>query len=356
MLSIFERKARNNMQMDERKKKILRAIIQDYIITAEPIGSRTIARKFDLGISPATIRNEMSDLEVLGLIEQPHTSAGRIPSDAGYRYYVDCLMEGIELSKEEKAIIEQETAKRISEIQQVITHTSKLLSQLTSLTSIVLGPLNGKSTFGQIHFLPYQTGQAIMVIVKENGVVENHIVDIGHEVSAEELQRVAAVLNQKMRGQSLKKVKKRLLHEIYRELTRQRHLIDKSLEMLAVILDSCEEKEQVYLGGALNMLNQPEFKDLSKVKKLFKFFEEDESLKKLLQPTHEGLNITIGGENIFEEFHDCSVISSTYRIDEDTIGVIGVLGPTRMNYSKAIAIVNFMTRSMSENLTRGQKR
>ncbi|MHB8125639.1 MAG: heat-inducible transcriptional repressor HrcA [Desulfitobacteriaceae bacterium] len=344
------------MQMDERKKRILRAIVQDYIATAEPIGSRTIARKFDLGISPATIRNEMSDLEVLGLIEQPHTSAGRIPSDAGYRYYVDCLMEEVKLSKEEKAIIEQETAKRINEIQEVITHTSKLLSQLTSLTSIVLGPLKGKSAFGQMHFLPYQSGQAIMVIVKENGVVENHIVDIGLNVSAEELQQVAAVLNQKMRGQSLSQVKKGLLHEIYSELTRQRNLIDNALEMVAVILDSCEEKEQVYLGGTLNMLNQPEFKDLDKVKTLFKFFEEDESLKKLLQPTHEGLSVTIGGENIFKEFHDCSVISATYRVDEETIGAIGVLGPTRMDYSKAMAIVDFMTRSMSETLTRGRKR
>ncbi|HWQ88988.1 MAG TPA: heat-inducible transcriptional repressor HrcA [Desulfitobacteriaceae bacterium] len=344
------------MQMDERKKKILRAIIQDYIVTAEPIGSRTIARKFDLGISPATIRNEMSDLEVLGLIEQPYTSAGRIPSDAGYRYYVDCLMVEEELSGEEKAIIERETTRRINEIQEVITHTSKLLSQLTSLTSIVLGPLKGTSTFGQIHFLPYQPGQAIMVMVKDNGVVENHIVDIGFNVNAEELQQVAAVLNQKMRGQSLKKVKKGLLQEIHSELTKQHHLLDKALEMLAVILDGCEEKEQVYLGGTLNMLNQPEFRNLDKVKTLFRFFEEDESLKKLLQPTHEGLNITIGGENIFKEFHDCSVISATYRIDEETIGAIGVLGPTRMNYSKAIAIVDFMTRRISENLTRGCQR
>ena len=207
-----------------------------------------------------------------------------------------------------------------------------------------------------MHFLPYQPGKAIMVIVKENGVVENHIVDIGHNVSAEELQQVAAVLNQKMRGKSLSQVKKGLLHEIFSELTRQRHLIDNALEMLAVILDDCEEKEQVYLGGTLNMLNQPEFKDLDKIKTLFKFFEEDESLKKLLQPTHEGLSVTIGGENIFKEFHDCSVISATYRVDDETIGAIGVLGPTRMDYSKAMAIVNFMTRSMSETLTRGQKR
>lgn len=344
------------MEMDERKKKILRAIVQDYIATAEPIGSRTIARKFDLGVSPATIRNEMADLEELGLIEQPHTSAGRIPSDAGYRFYVDCLMDPPQLSEQEMRIVENDTAKRISEIQEVISHTSKLLSQLTSLTSVILGPQKGRSTFSQIHFLPYQPGQAIMVIVKENGVVENQIVDIGENVTAEELQQIAAVLNRKMRGYSLSQVKKSLLHEIYSELTRQRRLIDSALEMLSPILEEKEERERVYLGGTLNILNQPEFRDLERVKSLLKLFEQDDQIKKLFQPTQEGLSVTIGGENTLEEFKDCSVISAMYRINGEIIGAIGVLGPTRMDYGKAMAAVDFMTRNLTEILKNRRKR
>lgn len=339
--------------MDERKKKILRAIVQDYISTAEPIGSRTISRKFDLGISPATIRNEMADLEELGLLEQPHTSAGRVPSDAGYRYFVDCLMEPLRITEEERGIIERETAKRISEIQEVITHTSKLLSQLTNLTSIVLGPQKGKGAFNQMHFLPYQPGQAIMVVVKENGAVENHIVEIGESITVEELQHIASVFNQKMRGQTLTQVKKGLLHEIYSELTKQRSMIDNALAMLETILGDEEEKERIYLGGTLNMLNQPEFRDLDKVKSLFKVFEEDDRLKKLIHPGQEGLSVTIGGENTLKEFQDCSVISATYRVNGETIGAVGVLGPTRMDYAKAMAIVDFMTRSLSEILSRG---
>jgi len=339
------------MQMDERKRKILRAIVLDYIATAEPIGSRTIARKFDLGVSPATIRNEMADLEDLGFIEQPYTSAGRIPSDAGYRYFVDCLMDPQALSEENKEAIERESTKRIHEIQEVISHTSKLLSELTNLTSIVLGPHKGKSTFGKMHFLPYQPGQVIMVIVKENGVVENHIIDVGENLTAEELQRVAGVFNQKMRGYSLSQVKRSLLHEIYSELSRQRLLIDNALDMLRTILDDNDTEERIYLGGTLNMLNQPEFKDLDKVKTLFRVFEENESLKKLLHPYQEGLNVTIGGENMIKEFRDCSLISATYKVNGLTIGAVGVIGPTRMDYAKVIAIVDCMTRSLTGVLT-----
>ncbi|MGC7870123.1 heat-inducible transcriptional repressor HrcA [Desulfosporosinus sp. SYSU MS00001] len=344
------------MQMDERKRKILRAIVQDYIATAEPVGSRTIARKFDLGVSPATIRNEMADLEELGFIEQPYTSAGRIPSDAGYRYFVDCLMDAQTLSDEDKEIIERESTKKICEIQEVVSHTSRLLSELTSLTSLVLGPQKGKSAFGKMHFLPYRPGQVIMVIVKENGVVENHIVDVGETITAEDLQKVADVFNQKMKGYSLNQVKRSMLHEIYSELSRQRNLIDNALEMLDAILDGSEEDEPIYLGGTLNMLNQPEFRDLDKVKSLFKVFEENEPLKKLLLPHQEGLNVTIGGENTLKEFRDCSVISATYKVNGKTIGAVGVLGPTRMDYGKVIAIVDFMTKSLTEVLARGKPR
>lgn len=344
------------MQMDERKNKILRAIVQDYIATAEPVGSRTIAKKFDLGISSATIRNEMADMEEMGLLEQPHTSAGRIPMDAGYRYYVDCLMDRPKLSNEDKNVIEQETTKRIAEIQEVIINTSKLLSQLTSLTSIVISPHRGKSSFNQMHFLPYQPGQAIMVVVKENGVVENQIVDIGKNVTAEELQRIANVFNDKMKGHSMNDVRHGLLHEIYSELTRQRSLIDHALDLLTTLFEEpTDDKNKVYLGGALNMLNQPEFRDVDKVRNLLHIFEEDEQVKKLLIPVTDGLSVTIGGENSVKGLRDCSVISATYQIDGENVGSIGVIGPTRMDYAKAMAMVDFMTKTLTELLTKRRR-
>jgi len=341
------------MQMDERKKKILRAIVQDYVNTAEPVGSRTIARKFDLGISPATIRNEMSDMEELGLIEQPHTSAGWIPSDAGYRYYVDWLMEKHDITDEEKEFIERETTKRIAEIQSVIAHSSKLLSELTRLTSVVLGPNKSKSPFSQMHFLPYEPGKAIMVVVKENGMVENQIVDIGENVTAEDLQRIAAVLNKKMKGYSVTEIRRSILQEIYNELARQRYLINNALELLAAILNKDpDESNKLYLGGTINMLNQPEFRDVEKFKTLLQVLEEEERIKKVLSPKKEGLTVTIGGENKLKELKDCSIITGTYWVDGEPMGTIGLIGPTRMDYGKAIAIVDYMTRTLTELLTK----
>lgn len=341
------------MEMDERKQKILKAIVQDYIATAEPVGSRTISKKFELGVSPATIRNEMSDLEEMGLIEQPHTSAGRIPSDSGYRYYVDYLLDPLFLNEEEKKHINQEITARLNEVQEVIEYTGKLISQVTNLTSLVIGPKNNSSALKKMYFLPYESGKAIMVTVKENGAVENTIVEIGEETTSEELQILANLFNEKLSGTVVRDFKKSLVNEIHRELSRKRRMIDGMMGILErMFLDKEGDSfERVYLGGTLNMLNQPEFKDLNKVKNLFTVFEENSKLIELLSHDQQGLNISIGSENLDQVFKDCSIISASYQINGKQIGSIGVLGPTRMDYSKAITIVDYMTKSLTEMLT-----
>ena len=340
------------MKMDERKQKILKAIVQDYIATAEPVGSRTISRKFDLGVSPATIRNEMADLEEIGLIEQPHTSAGRIPSDLGYRYYVDYLMDPLILNEEDKSNINNEIVNRLNEVQEVIEYTGKLISQVTSLTSLVLGPKSRNSVLNRLYFLPYESGKAIMVTVKENGSVENNIVEIG-DTTPEDLQILANIFNEKMSGTKVQDLKTGLIREIYSELSKKRRMIDSMMGILERMFEdtASDISERVYLGGTLNMLNQPEFRDLNKVKTLFTVFEENSKLKDLLKQSKDGICITIGSENPDEVFKDCSVISATYQINGKQIGSIGVLGPTRMDYGKAITIVDYMTKSLTEMLT-----
>ena len=328
------------------------------IATAEPVGSRTISRKFDLGVSPATIRNEMADLEDLGLIEQPHTSAGRIPSDLGYRYFVDYLMDTIDLNKEDKKNVNKEMVNRLNEVQEVIEYTGKLISQVTSLTSLVLGPKSRNSVLNRLYFLPYDSGKAIMVTVKENGSVENNIVEIGQDTTPEELQILANIINEKISGTRVQDLRKGLINEIYSELTKKRRMIDSMLGILERMFEDKETEtpERVYLGGTLNMLNQPEFRDLNKVKSLFSVFEENTKLKDLLQHDHEGLSVMIGSENPDQVFRDCSVISATYHINGKQIGSIGVLGPTRMDYGKAITIVDYMTKSLTEMLTSRHRR
>jgi len=348
------------MEMDERKRKILKAIVQDYIATAEPVGSRTISKKFDFGVSPATIRNEMSDLEEMGFIEQPHTSSGRIPSDLGYRYFVDCLMDPQVINEEEKKSINLEITNRLDEVKEVIEYTGKLISQITNLTSLVLGPKTRDSVLKNLFFLPYETGKAIMVTVKEDGSVENTIVDIGNDTSPEELQVLANVFNQKMGGTRVQDLKKGLINQIYSELSRKRRLIDGMMGILERMFDDRdgEISEKVYLGGTLNMLNQPELRDINKVRNLFAVFEENSKLIELLHSgnDHHGLNVMIGSENPDQVFKDYSVISATYHINGEQIGSIGVLGPTRMDYGKAITIVDYMTKSLTEILTSRHRR
>lgn len=344
------------MQMDERKKKVLEAIVLDYIATAEPVGSRTIARKFDLGVSSATIRNEMADLEELGLIEQPHTSAGRVPSDAGYRFYVDWMMQKESLNEAQKQLIYNNLYQRIKEIEDLAQGTSHLISKLTNLASVVLTTNSGNNAFGQVHLLPYQPGTALMVVIKENGAVENHVVDVGESITPDDLQRVSAILNTKLKGLTIDQLKSGLLAEIYSELTKQKTLISLALDIIEPILDA-KDDDMVVLGGAVNMLNQPEFKNVQKLKSILKVFEETQALKRALtQDISEGLTVRIGGENKLEEMHDCSLVTATYQVDGRIVGAIGVLGPTRMDYAKTVGLLEFMTQGISTVLERHHKR
>ncbi|ADY56724.1 heat-inducible transcription repressor HrcA [Syntrophobotulus glycolicus DSM 8271] len=345
------------MGMDERKQKILRAIIQDYIATAEPVGSRTISRKFDLGVSPATIRNEMADLEDMGFIEQPHTSAGRVPSDSGYRYYVDYLLEPLSLTTEDKDRINHEISGRINEVEEVIEYTGKLISQITSLTSLVLGPKRKNKALKKIYFLPYEEGKAIMVTVKDNGTVENDLIDLDEDTSLEDLQMLANLFNEKISGAPVSNLKQGILQEIYSALSQKRRMIDSMLGILERTLVDEKEgpKDRVYLGGTLNMLNQPEFQDMDKLRSLFGVFEENKKLKTLLKQDQEGVQISIGLENEEQILRNCSIISATYHINGRQIGSIGVLGPTRMDYQKTITIVDYMTHYLTELLTEGHR-
>lgn len=337
------------MQMDERKKKVLQAIVLDYIATAEPVGSRTIARKFDLGVSSATIRNEMADLEDMGLIEQPYTSAGRIPSDSGYRYYVDCLMEKVCLSGDERNCIDTVVFQKINRLRELVQETSHLISELTNLTAVVLTPQQSNSPFHQVHLLPYRPAQAIMVVVRENGAVENHIIDVEEGLSADDLQHVTLVLNSKLKGLTFEQIKNSVLREIYLELAKQRDLISLALESLHPVLP--EDHNGLVLGGTLNMLNQPEFKDVDKLRGLLKIFEDSQGLKKILsEAIGDGLTVRIGGENKLEEMQDCSLVTASFQVDGQVVGAIGVLGPTRMNYAKTVSLVDFITSNLSAAL------
>jgi len=337
------------MTLDERKEKVLQAIIKDYISTAEPVGSRTIAKKYNLGVSPATIRNEMADLEELGYIEQPHTSAGRVPSERGYRYYVDCLMNKKKLNKEEERTILRGYKTKVQDIGAVLQLTNKIMSDLTSYTSLVKGPQFKKSNLRHVQLVPLDHGKALVVVVTDNGMVQNKLIDLPNTIDDMDLQKISQVMNAKLQGLSLEDIKLTLIKEIYFELSKHKHIFNAAMDMIQETLN-LNHDEKVYLAGTLNMLNQPEFRDINKVKTLLSMLEQDQVLKEILNDSNaqeDGVTVKIGGENRVEGLHDCSTITATYQINGKVIGSVGVIGPTRMDYEKAVAIVEFMTRHLS---------
>lgn len=339
------------MEMDERKQKILMAIIHDYIATAEPVGSRTIARKYELGVSPATIRNEMSDLEEMGYIEQPHTSSGRIPSDIGYRYYVDCLMERHQLDQAKQSYIRTGFDKKGQEIADVLRQTGNLLSQLTNYTSITLDPMVENPRVKQVSFVPMDRGKALAIVVMESGIVHSRMLDLPEHLSAEDLNSIAQVLNARLQGVNSEDIQRTLISEIYFELAKYKEISNIVMELLQTGA-SLSIEDRVHLSGTLNILNQPEFRNIDKVKTLLSLLDQSDVLLDLLKsaPQDGGISIRIGGENKISGIQDCSMVTATYHIDGKVMGSIGLLGPTRMDYSKVVSIMEFMSVQLSDVL------
>lgn len=338
--------------METRKKQVLNAIIKDYVATAEPVGSRTIAKKYDLGVSSATIRNEMSDLEELGYIEQPHTSAGRIPSDKGYRYFVDCLMEKEQLDLADVINIKKFFAQKLTELDQIVRETCQLMSQLTKYTSLILVPRRSEGKLEKIQMVPVSSHQVLVVIVADTGFINHRILDLHQSIEPQRLQEINEFLQNKLYGLSLDQVNITLLREMSHQIAREGQILDLTLQLMEqALLESGEER--IFTGGALNMLNQPEFRDVDKVKTLLRMLEEEEIVKRLLlKQNGEGTGIVIGGEIPIEGINKCSVVTGTYKVNGRVVGSIGVIGPTRMTYSNAVSIVELVTDQLSQLLTK----
>lgn len=338
------------VEMDSRKQKILEAVVLDYIETAEPVGSRTISKKYNLGVSSATIRNEMADLEEMGLIEQPHTSAGRIPSDAGYRYYVDYLMNKDSIKAEAREYIGKAILDKNRQVEEIVQDTLKMLSSNTNYTSLLLVSEDNAhaNKLQLLQLLLVEPGKALMVIVTEGEKVENCFIDIPETMTKADLDLVSQMLNQNLKGLAVENWQRNILENIFNDLTHQRKVVDAALEMLSAILKT-EKSSKFYLNGALNMLSLPEFKDVNRVKAILQILEDKEALDTLLANDNSSeIMVKIGTENLIPEVQDLSIVVATYKMGDDTIGKIGLLGPTRMDYSNAVAILETLVQSLKQ--------
>lgn len=341
------------MKLNERKRLVLRAIVEDYIASALPVGSRTIARKYHLGVSPATIRNEMADLEEMGLLEQPHTSAGRIPSDKGYRLYVDTLMQKINLSIDELRHIREIYEKRTQEIEALIQETIKVLCDTTNYMALVFGPGVSTTPVKRIGLLPMTERSAVLVLVTEAGFVSNRLLEVPEGIREEDLYHISDVLSHHLQGLTLDRLNLTAIRELYNELARYRSIVEQTLEILGSIC-APQESERVWVGGTLRILDQPEFRDIDKAKAILGLIEDVNLLREFVSNFRgkSGVQVTIGVENDLDDLKDCSLVSATYWMGSTPVGTVALLGPKRMNYSKAVAVVEAVEETLSEVFTK----
>jgi heat-inducible transcriptional repressor len=340
--------------LSARQVQILHAIINNYIQSAEPVGSRTISKREDIGYSSATVRNEMADLEDLGFLEQPHTSAGRIPSQKGYRFYVDHLLQPMELKGDDITHVRKLFADKYYAIEQIAQQTAAILSGLTNYTSIVLGHEIMDTTLKHVQLIPLSTNTAVAIIVTNTGKVENKMVTIPEEVPVSEIERLVNFLNSKLIGLPLVEVKSRIHEEISTELQILMENYQAALQLLEGTF-STELEEKVIMKGTTNIMMQPEFRDIDKVKEILDFLEKDEQVLKHFSSSKQGIQIKIGTENMEDVINNCSIISATYHLDGKPVGTIGILGPTRMEYGKVISVLDFTAKNLSFLLGRMYK-
>ncbi|HWQ57454.1 MAG TPA: heat-inducible transcriptional repressor HrcA [Clostridia bacterium] len=338
------------MELDARKLRILQAIIDDYILTAAPVGSRTIAKCTDIGLSSATIRNEMSDLEGMGFLEQPHTSAGRVPSDKAYRLYVNSIMRRAMLTGDEIAAIRDHYSQRIGDVDEIVKQTANVLSSITKYTSMVLSPRLHAARLRYIHLVPLSDNRALLVIVTDAGLARDFMIRVPTGFDDYGLEKLSRLLNARLSGHRLDEIGTLRLGELTGELAEEKSFLDAILASLQVSLD--EGPRRVELSGARNILNFPEYSDVERARNLLTAIERKDLLYRMLMERGDvEFTITIGGENENAEMRDCSIVTAKYRIGDEPIGSFGIIGPTRMNYARVVAVMSQIGMSLSELLT-----
>jgi heat-inducible transcriptional repressor len=337
--------------LSEREKRILEIVIKDYIFTAEPVGSRTISKKSSLNLSPATIRNIMSDLEELGLLSQPYTSAGRVPTERGLRFYVDSIMDVRELSSQEQEEIRAKYPGHLIDGPDLFRETSRILSLSSHHLGIVWMPKVSSVVLQHIEFVKLRRLLVLAILVGTTGLVYNRIIEVEEDFSQSELDHLSDYLNSFSAGLALYQVRERLLEQMRVAKNAYDYLLEQALKLGEKAFSSIDDTD-VFIEGRTNILNEPDFGNVSRMTDLFRTFEEKATMVKLLDKFMgpKGVQIAIGSESQVREMETCSVVTSTYSCGGEVLGVLGVIGPRRMNYSKVIPLVDYTAKLLTEIL------
>ncbi len=334
--------------LSDREKEVLSNLIQYYIESADPVGSRVIANKFNMGVSSATIRNTLQDLEELGLVRQPHTSAGRVPTDLGYRVYVDYLLRPETLSESVKERIKKSILKEGRGVNEILGQTCKVLSDITHQLGVTIAPKFDRGILHRVELIPLSEDRIMAVVIVESGLARSVIIEVQTRISNDQLREVEQVLNERLHGLTL--------GEVRSEIAKRMIDVTGDGRLIKLIIDSKDRiwtdgfTGDIHLSGADNLLSQPEFSQLDHITRIIRLMEDSTTLKEFLSAAEDsGLLVTIGKENKFDEILDCSLVTSRYKVGNIS-GTIGIIGPTRMEYGKLVSIVDYTARAIGEVL------
>ncbi len=341
------------MELSERKKAILQAIIEDYIASAEPVGSRNIAKNHDLGLSAATIRNEMADLEEMGYLDKPHTSAGRIPSEMGYRFYVDSLMHRYSLTMEEIANLQSSMDRKYNQLENVVSEISDIISKATNYPAIVELPVAQKSRLRSVKMMLIERGSVLIVVVTDAGVVRNRHMKVSGDIDYEVVDSISEFLSGQLTGLSADDFTPARLMLIYEAMASYGDFLKTVIEFVLECLGNSQSR--VYIGGASNILNNPEFENIERAREFLSFIDRKENVSEmlnLLETADSNISIKIGSENAVPEMRDTSLVVANYNVGGKLHGKIGIIGPKRMNYARVVSSLELINSQLSEILGR----
>lgn len=346
------------MLLGDRKLAILRTIIDDYIVTAEPIGSRTIAKKYNNEISSATIRNEMADLEEMGYLQQLHTSSGRIPSDKAYRFYVDKLMSVKALSQKEADYIKEVYNHKSAQLEDLLMLTAKTISDMSNYTAIAIGPRPESIKIRHIRLIPVESSFVLVVVVTDSGVVKDMLLRVQHPVEEEFLEKVSEILNHYFKDKSFAQMSEADFEVVKDVIAHDKEFFYSLVDAISETVEG-KDGRRVYMEGMNNILDIPEYSDIVKAREFFSLMKKKELMFDLLDNQNQkGLSIHIGEENPIEEMKSYSVITATYFVNDNVYGSVGIIGPKRMNYPKMVSLIDNVVDNLTQhimNLTDGSQ-
>jgi len=341
------------MELDNRGREILREIIRNFIHSGEPVGSRTISKIHPEGLSAASIRNIMADLEEMGYLMQPHTSAGRVPTDRGYRYYVDSLLTGIEVPRSDRERV-AEAVRGQGGLPEVLDEISRVISSITHQVGFVVSPDHTRAILKHIEFISLGPKRILAILVDRSGVIHNRVADTSEEISQDELDKIGKYLISEYQGKNLTEIREALLEKMKEEKARFDTLLSRAIALGTQFFKAQEEADQqVYVQGTSNILQQPDFSDMEEMRRIFETFEAKGKLVKILDEVvgSEGLRVVIGSEHPDPALAHLALVVSPYKVGDQPAGMLGVLGPTRMEYARAMALVGYISKLLSRILT-----